>query len=186
MITALRANGYPKRFVIHASKPKQPSQQMPATAQDDKKGLCILPYVKGTMEPIKRILSNYNIKSCLKTTPYHQQFISQTKRPSLKRSDLWCNLFNSQSSLWQKLHRGNGTKIFHPAQRTSKSGCKQTLAQVSFSGTLFTVWPHHLLGIFKEPMCKYKLAQQTHGKLTLVGIHWTVMMACISYKKFYI
>jgi len=42
MIAALRANGYPKRFVIHASKPKRPSQQMPATEPDDKKGFCIL------------------------------------------------------------------------------------------------------------------------------------------------
>ena len=26
------------------------------------KGFCILPYIKGTSDPIKRILSNYNIK----------------------------------------------------------------------------------------------------------------------------
>ncbi|KAL9971531.1 hypothetical protein ACROYT_G017705 [Oculina patagonica] len=44
---ALRANGYPKRFVIDVSKPKRPSQQTPATAPDDKKGFCILPYIKG-------------------------------------------------------------------------------------------------------------------------------------------
>jgi len=42
---------------------------MPATALDDKKGFCILPYVRGTTEPIKRILSNYNIKVALK--PHH-------------------------------------------------------------------------------------------------------------------
>ena len=69
VIAALRANGYPKRFVIHASKSKRPSQQKPATVPDDKKGFCILPYVKGTTEPIKRILSNYNIKVALK--PHH-------------------------------------------------------------------------------------------------------------------
>jgi len=46
------------RFVIHASKPKRPSQQTPATVPDDKNGFCILPYVKGTTKPIKRILSN--------------------------------------------------------------------------------------------------------------------------------
>ena len=62
VIAARRANGYPKRLVIHASKPKQPSQQTPATAPDDNKGFCILPYVKGTTEPIKRILSNYNMR----------------------------------------------------------------------------------------------------------------------------
>ena len=69
MIATLRANGCPKRFVIHASKPKRPSQQTPATPLDDKKGFCILPYVKGTTEPIKRILSNYSIKVALK--PHH-------------------------------------------------------------------------------------------------------------------
>ena len=41
VIGALRANGYPKRFVIDASKPRPPSQQTPATAPDDKKGFCI-------------------------------------------------------------------------------------------------------------------------------------------------
>ena len=69
VIAALSANGYPKRFVIDASKPKWPSPQTPATAPDDKKGFCILPYVKGTTEPIKRILNNYNIKVALK--PHH-------------------------------------------------------------------------------------------------------------------
>ena len=69
VIAALSANGYPKRFVIDASKPKWPSLQTPVTAPDDKKGFCILPYVKGTTEPIKRILSNYNIKVALK--PHH-------------------------------------------------------------------------------------------------------------------
>jgi len=66
VIATLRANGYPKRFVIHASKPERPSQQTPATPLDDKKGFRILPYVKGTMEPIKQILSNYSIKVALK------------------------------------------------------------------------------------------------------------------------
>jgi len=59
---ALVANGYPKRFVIDVSKPKRPSQQSSKTAPDAARGFCILPYIKGTTEPIKRILSNYNIK----------------------------------------------------------------------------------------------------------------------------
>ena len=59
---ALVANGYPKRFVIDVSKPKRPSQQLSTTAPDAARGFCILPYIKGTTEPIKRVLSNYNIK----------------------------------------------------------------------------------------------------------------------------
>ena len=84
MIAALRANGYPKRFVIDASKPKLHSQQTPATAPDDKKGFCILPYVKGTTELIKRILSNYKIKVALK--PHHTigDLFPKPKDPVLK------------------------------------------------------------------------------------------------------
>ena len=59
---ALVANGYPKRFVIDVGKPKRLAQQLSTTAPDAAKGFCILPYIKGTSEPIKRILSNYNIK----------------------------------------------------------------------------------------------------------------------------
>ena len=59
---ALVANGYPKRFVIDVGKPKRLAQQLSTTAPDAAKGFCILPYIKGTSEPIKRILSNHNIK----------------------------------------------------------------------------------------------------------------------------
>ena len=51
-----------KRFVIDVSRPKRPSQQSSKTAPDSARGFCILPYIKGTTEPIKRVLSNYNIK----------------------------------------------------------------------------------------------------------------------------
>ena len=59
---ALVANGYPKRFVIDVGKPKRLAQQLSTTAPDTAKGFCILPYIKGTSEPIKRILTNHNIK----------------------------------------------------------------------------------------------------------------------------
>ena len=57
---ALLANGYPKRFVIDVGKPKPPVQQLSTAAPDDAKGFCILPYIKGTSEPIKRkLLKNH-------------------------------------------------------------------------------------------------------------------------------
>ena len=52
---ALVANGYPKRFVIDVGKPKRLAHQLSTTTPDAAKGFCILPYIKGTSEPIKRI-----------------------------------------------------------------------------------------------------------------------------------
>ena len=63
---ALLANGYPKRFIINSSQPKRSSQQSVAAAPEDKKSFCVLPYVQGTTEPIKRVLNNYNVKVALK------------------------------------------------------------------------------------------------------------------------
>ena len=49
--------------MIDVGKPKRLAQQLSTTAPDAAKGFCIiLPYIKGTLEPIKRILSNHNIK----------------------------------------------------------------------------------------------------------------------------
>ena len=64
--SALLANGYQKWFIIDSSKPKRSPQQSVAAAPEDGKSFCVLPYVKGTTEPIKRVLNNYNIKVALK------------------------------------------------------------------------------------------------------------------------
>lgn len=82
---ALMTNGYPKHFVIDISKPKRPSQQMPATAPDDKKVSAF--YCTSRVYKLK-------FQSCFKTTSNHWQFVSQTQRPSPKISDPWHNLFN--------------------------------------------------------------------------------------------
>ena len=63
---ALLANGYPKRFIINLSQPKRSSQQSIGAAPEDEKSFCVLPYVQGTTEPIKRVLNNYYIKVALK------------------------------------------------------------------------------------------------------------------------
>ena len=97
---ALVANGYPKCFVIDVSKPKRPSQQLSKTAPDAARGFCILPYTKGTTEPIKRVLINYNIKVAQKPHQTIGKFVSQTKRSSTKRSDSWCHLLNPMQRLW--------------------------------------------------------------------------------------
>ena len=64
--SALLANGYPKRLIIDSSKPKRSPQQSVAATPEDRKSFRVLPYVKGTTEPIKAVLINYNIKVALK------------------------------------------------------------------------------------------------------------------------
>ena len=76
--SALMANGYPKRFIIDSSKPKRSPQQSVAAALEDGKSFCIQPYVKGTTEPIHRVLNNYNIKVAVKP---HQTIGSLFPKP---------------------------------------------------------------------------------------------------------
>ena len=76
--SALMANGYPKWFIIDSSKPKWSPQQSVAAVPEDRQSFCILQYFKGTMEPIKRGLNNYNIKAALKP---HQTIGSLFPKP---------------------------------------------------------------------------------------------------------
>ena len=57
-ISTLQSNGYPKRFILNASKPKPPLNH-PLTGAESEKVYCTIPYVSGTSEPIKRVLDNH-------------------------------------------------------------------------------------------------------------------------------
>ena len=76
--SALMANGYPKRFIINSSKPKWSPQQSVAAALEGGKSFCIQPYIKGTTEPIHRVLNNYNNKVAVKP---HQTIDSLFPKP---------------------------------------------------------------------------------------------------------
>ncbi len=65
VISTLQSNGYPKCFILDASKPK-PQLDHPSTVAESEEGYCTLPYVSGTSEPIKRILDNHGIKVAFK------------------------------------------------------------------------------------------------------------------------
>ena len=67
IVSTLQSNGYPKRFILNASKPKSPLNQ-PLTGAESEEKYCTIPYVSGTSEPIKRVLDNYGIKVTFK--PY--------------------------------------------------------------------------------------------------------------------
>ena len=69
VISTLKDNGYPKRFILEASKPKKFSEKMSgSTPVSDDSGykFCVLPYVRGTSEPIKRILEQFGVKVAFK------------------------------------------------------------------------------------------------------------------------
>ena len=161
VIAALRTNGCPKHFVIHASKPKRPSQQTPATVPDDKKGFCILPYVKGTTEPIKRILSNYNIKDALK--PHHTigNLFPKPKDP-VPKDQIRGAIYSIPCQGCDKSYIGETKRKFstrlkkHQKAVVNKHSHKSALAEHCLH------WPHHLLGIFKDFTYKHKLAQPTY------------------------
>jgi len=79
-------------FFIGGSKPKRSPQQSSATAPDVMKNLCILPYIKGTTEPIKRILRSYDIKVVLKPYQIIGNLFLRTKDPLPKdqiRADIY-------------------------------------------------------------------------------------------------
>ena len=66
--SALIANGCPKRFVINGGKTNRSPQHATVTTPDTVGNFGVFPYMKGTPEPIKRILGNYGVKGELK--PY--------------------------------------------------------------------------------------------------------------------
>ena len=55
VISTLQSNGYPKRFILDANKPKPPLKDT-INAAESGRGCITIPYVSGTSEPIKRVL----------------------------------------------------------------------------------------------------------------------------------
>ena len=101
-------------------------------------------YVKGTTEPIKQILSNYNIKVALK--PHHTIG----------------NLFPKPKDAVPK-DQTHGAINFPPGSKNIKKAVLNKHPHKSvLAGTLFTFWPHHLLEIFKDLTYKHKLEKQTY------------------------
>ena len=70
VLNVLGENNYPKRFLDDCLRPPVCRNQNNFDAEGDTsvKGFAIVPYIQGVTEPIKRILSNCNVKVALK--PY--------------------------------------------------------------------------------------------------------------------
>ena len=89
VMSILEDNGYPKHFIIEASKPKKSSEEMSnSTSVNDESGnkFCVLPYIQGTSEPIKRILEQFGMKG-IKASPNHWKSVPKAERPCAKSSD---------------------------------------------------------------------------------------------------
>ena len=66
MFNAVENNNYPQKFLENLSN--ENSSVNNANNKTEPSGFAVIPYVKGTSEPIKRILGKYNVKTALK--PY--------------------------------------------------------------------------------------------------------------------
>ena len=68
VLNILRENNYPKDFLKNCLNPSACRNQNNSEGDTSIKGYAVVPYIQGVTEPIKRILSNCNIKVALK--PY--------------------------------------------------------------------------------------------------------------------
>ncbi len=68
VLNILRKNNYPKDFLKNCLNPSACRNQNNSEGDTSIKGYAVVPYIQGVTEPIKRILSNCNIKVALK--PY--------------------------------------------------------------------------------------------------------------------
>jgi hypothetical protein len=68
VLNVLGENDYPKRFLNDCLRSPVCRNQNNSEGDTSAKGYAIVPYICGVTEPIKRILSNCNIKVALK--PY--------------------------------------------------------------------------------------------------------------------
>ena len=75
IISTLQSNGYPKRFIVNASKPKQPLN-LSSNGTESERGFCTIPYVSATSEPIKRVLDEHDIKVAFKPFFYDKPDVS--------------------------------------------------------------------------------------------------------------
>ncbi len=65
VLNILRENNYPKDFLKNCLNPSACRNQNNSEDDTSIKGYAVVPYIQGVTEPIKRILSNCNIKVAL-------------------------------------------------------------------------------------------------------------------------
>ena len=121
---ALLANGYPRRFIINSSQPKRSPQQSVGAEPEDEKSLCVLPYVQGTTELIKRILNNYNIKVALKPHQTIGNLFSKPKDP-VPKDQARGVIYSIPCKVCDKLYIGKTERRFNTRLRQHQKAVEQ-------------------------------------------------------------
>lgn len=70
----LRSNGYPDKIIQKASKERQPRQPT-----EENLSICVIPYMKGISEQLKRIGKKYKIRTAFKTINTLRSLLTHTK-----------------------------------------------------------------------------------------------------------
>ena len=124
------ANGYLKRFIINLSQPKRLPQQPVIATLEDKKSFCVLPYVQGTTEPIKRIVNNYNVDVTLKPHQTIDNLFPKPKDPVPK--DQVCGvIYSIPCKDCNQLYIGETKRKFITRLRQHGKAVKQKLPKKS-------------------------------------------------------
>ena len=122
---ALLANGYPKRFIINSSQPKRSPQQSVGAAPEDEKSCCVLPYVQGTTEPIKRVLNNYNIKVALKPHQTRVGNLFPKPKDSVPKDQARGVIYSIPCKVCDKLYIGETKRKFNIRLREHQKAVEQ-------------------------------------------------------------
>ena len=99
-------------------------QQSVAAAPEDVKSFCVLPYVKGTTEPIKRVLNSYNIKVALKPRQTIGNFFPKPKDPVPKDQTRGV-IYSNPCKDCDKLYIGETKRKFNARLREHQKAVEQ-------------------------------------------------------------
>ncbi len=91
VLNILRENNYPKDFLKNCLNPSACRNQNNSEGDTSIKGYAVVPYIQGVTEPIKRILSNCNIK--VKTLFDFRPYFREAKRSYTYKSENSCCIF---------------------------------------------------------------------------------------------
>ena len=115
MFNALKNNNYPQKFLQNLSN--ECSSINNADSEVEPSGFAVIPYVKGTSEPIKRVLGKYNVKTALK--------YFQNRKISLKKNKWKVRFIPSCVGIANKSTSDKRSGNSEPVWKNTKAHCQQ-------------------------------------------------------------